>query len=379
MTYQRRHLAKRRVRVAIPLALLIVMGLSSDRPGIAQTTPQPPQASQPAEQVFKNIQVFKGMKAGDLQGMMSFIASSLGVDCDYCHVQAFESDSPAKLRAREMILMTRGINQTTFHGQNKVTCFTCHQGGTSPVSIATLLLSSAPRPAAPAPLSSAILGALPSVQQVLDHYVQALGGQQALDAIKTRVIRTAPLNNPSTGSSIDELFQKAPGKVALHHQSGGYTLWAGFNGQQSWAQDSLKSYWGLLNDSQLHSLMRDSEMYAGSRISSQYKNVIVVGKEVIGGRDTFVIAGTSPEGAREKFYFDVRTGLLSRRRIEESTSLGWFPLEMNFEGYREVDGVKIPFVVRVPSAGGAWGVRISYVVLEVHQNVPIDDAKFDHP
>jgi hypothetical protein len=52
---------------------------------------------------------------------------------------------------------------------------------------------------------------------------------------------------------------------------------------------------------------------------------------------------------------------------------------MNYEGYREVDGVKIPFVVRQTSAGGAWGVRTSYMILEVRQNVPIDEAKFDHP
>ncbi|HUK32061.1 MAG TPA: photosynthetic reaction center cytochrome c subunit family protein, partial [Candidatus Acidoferrum sp.] len=298
--------------------------------------------------------------------------------CDYCHTQAFESDSAPKSRAREMILMTRRINQETFQGKNRVTCFTCHQGGTSPVSMANILLSSAPRPAATPP-TAAVGEALPTVQQILDHYVQALGGKQALDAIKTRVIKTAPLNNPSTESSVNELFQKAPGKVMLLHQSGGYTLWAGFNGQQAWAQDSLKSYWGLLNNSELHSMMRDSEMYQGSRISSQYKNVVVAGRETVGARDTFVVAGISPEGAREKFYFDVRTGLLLRRHIEEPTALGWFPLEMNFEAYREVAGVKIPFVVRLPSAGGAWGVRISYVILEVHQNVPIDDAKFDHP
>jgi hypothetical protein len=81
---------------------------------------------------------------------------------------------------------------------------------------------------------------------------------------------------------------------------------------------------------------------------------------------------------REKLYFDARTGLLLRRHIEEPTAFGWFPLDINFEGYREVDGVKIPFVVRLSSAGSAWGVRTSYMILEVHQNVPIDDEKFDH-
>jgi hypothetical protein len=82
---------------------------------------------------------------------------------------------------------------------------------------------------------------------------------------------------------------------------------------------------------------------------------------------------------REKFYFDARTGLLLRRHIEEPTLFGWFPMNVNYEAYREVDGVKIPFVVRMASAGGAWGVKTSYMVLEVKQNVPIEDEKFQHP
>jgi hypothetical protein len=375
-----------RLRFAILIACLAGMGWALNPSGMAQAPAsapgQAPLPTQPAEQVFKNIQVLKGTNAAELQGAMSFIASSLGVDCDYCHSQdregTFASDAaPQKLRAREMILMARRINQDSFHGENRVTCFTCHQGGAAPVSIATVLLLRAPRPPA-APANSAG-ETLPSVEQVLDHYIKALGGQAALDAVKTRVIKTAPLGHASSENSFDELFQKSPGKVLVVQQSPGYTLWAGFNGQKAWGEDSLKSYWGVLNNSQLHSIMRESEMYQGSRLRSGYTKVSVVGKEEINGRANLVIAGISPEGVREKFYFDLQTGLLTRRHIEEPTTLGWFPLDISFEGYREVDGVKIPFVVRLLSAGGAWGVRTSYVVLEVHQNTPIEDEKFDHP
>jgi photosynthetic reaction center cytochrome c subunit len=372
--------------ITILFSLLLVMACALERSGNAQTSGQPPQPTQPAEKVFKNIQVLNGMPAAELQGTMSFIASSLGVDCDYCHRQdkegTFASDEvPAKLRAREMIRMVRRINQETFQGKNVVNCFTCHQGGTTPVSIATALLSNAPRPPAAqiSPVGDVNTKTLPSVQQVLDNYVQALGGQAALDGVKTRIVKMAPLTGVSSEGSKDELYWKAPGRVMLFNQSQGYALWAGFNGQRAWAQDSEKSYWGLLNAEQLHSIMRDSELYQGSRLGSQYQNLAITGKEKIGDRDTYVIAGTSPEGAREKFYFDARTGLLSRRHIEEKTIFGWFPLDVHFEAYREVDGVKMPFVVRLSSAGGAWGVRRSYVILEVHQNVPIEDAIFEHP
>jgi len=365
-TGQRRH--SRISRVLILLGLTAAGAIAITQQGRAQApAARSLSPSEPAEHVFKNIRVLKGMPAGELQGAMSFIASSLGVDCDYCHDQAFDSDqAKAKLRAREMILMVRQINEQTFHGQNVVNCFTCHQGGLKPVSMASVLALRAPRPAASAENSSAA-PALPSVQQVLDKYVTALGGQEALDRIKTRVIRTAPLGRPSSDKSLDEVTQKAPGKVAILHQSEGYTLWAGSDGKRAWAHDSEKSYWGLLNGSELQSVMRDSEMYAGSRLRSDYSNVKVTGTESVADRNAYVIAGTSPEGTREKFFFDAAGGLLLKRHIEEPTTFGWFPLDFSYEAYREVDGVKIPFVVRLASAGGAFGVRTSYMILEVQE------------
>src|SRR5215469_16733032 len=108
---------------------------------------------QPAEKVFHNIQVLKGMRAGDLQGAMSFIASSLGVDCDYCHRgEDFGKDvRKEKSRAREMIEMVRQINQSTFHGENKVNCFTCHEGHKDPISLAPISPCHPPPPPPPPP------------------------------------------------------------------------------------------------------------------------------------------------------------------------------------------------------------------------------------
>jgi hypothetical protein len=196
--------------------------------------------------------------------------------------------------------------------------------------------------------------------------------------VKSRIVKTISLSAKNT-DSFNEVFQKAPGNALLVQQSPGYTLWVGFNGKQGWAQDSEKSYWGLLSTPQKNSIMRESELYQGSRLKSQYDKVAVAGKEKVGEVDTYLVTEISPEGTREKFFFDALTGLLLRRYVEEQTILGWFSIQADFGDYREVEGVKIPFVVRWSSAGDAWGIRTSFRVLEVHQNVPIEDAKFDHP
>ena len=345
----------------------------------AQTSPE----NLPAEKVFTNIQVLKGMRAADLQGTMSFIASSLGVDCDYCHRQNFGGDTvPAKLRAREMMLMVRGINQGTFHGENAVNCFTCHKGTAKPVSMAPIL-TVATKPAAVAAQAapgdaSAAVASLPSVEQILDHYVQALGGEAAIANIKTRLTKTAALSGKNP-QNITEVYLASPGKILRVQSSPGYTSWAAFDGARAWAQDSEQSYWGILSTAQRDELMRESEIYQGSRLKTGYTEVKVTGQEKIGENNTHVISGISPEGVREKFYFDVATGLLVRRHMEEPDIFGVVQVESDLEDYRDVDGVKIPFAVRWRSAGQSWGMRTSSKIVEIKNNIAIEDGKFAGP
>src|SRR6266849_5652658 len=90
---------------------------------------------QTAEQVYKNIQVLKGVPADQLIPAMQFITASLGVQCDFCHQEnAFEKDDKeAKQTARKMMRMMFTINKDNFDGHREVTCFACHRGEHKPV------------------------------------------------------------------------------------------------------------------------------------------------------------------------------------------------------------------------------------------------------
>jgi hypothetical protein len=97
---------------------------------------------EPAEKVFKNVQVMKGVPAGRFLRIMQMgYARSLGVNCAHCHVPGqWESDEkPTKNVAREMILMTRAINDDHLKkiknlrsATPAVNCTTCHRGETKP-------------------------------------------------------------------------------------------------------------------------------------------------------------------------------------------------------------------------------------------------------
>jgi hypothetical protein len=90
-----------------------------------------------AEEVYKNIQIMKGVPAPRLRLVMNNLTRWLGVDCAHCHVPgAFEKDDkPPKQTARKMFQMVRAMGQDYFEGANPVTCWTCHRGEAHPQSL----------------------------------------------------------------------------------------------------------------------------------------------------------------------------------------------------------------------------------------------------
>jgi hypothetical protein len=98
--------------------------------------------SKPAEEVFKNIQLLKGVPTGRLLAIMEIgYSKSLGVDCTHCHVvnQWEKDDKPTKQITREMSSMARTINNDllkkikNLKSDNPiVNCTTCHRGQVKP-------------------------------------------------------------------------------------------------------------------------------------------------------------------------------------------------------------------------------------------------------
>jgi len=87
-----------------------------------------------AEDVFKNIQTFKGKPASSVIPAMDALAGLLGVECTYCHVtrEWDRDDKPRKQTARRMFEMQRYLNETHFGGRNRISCWTCHRGHGKP-------------------------------------------------------------------------------------------------------------------------------------------------------------------------------------------------------------------------------------------------------
>jgi len=116
--------------VVVVVVVMISRASSEDAAGMQQ--PAAPSPDKPAEEVYKNIQIFKGIPSPALTRAMGFFQRSLGVQCNFCHVlPTFEKDDKqTKLTARKMYQMVQLAQKEM--GSNKVSCFMCHRGHEQP-------------------------------------------------------------------------------------------------------------------------------------------------------------------------------------------------------------------------------------------------------
>ena len=332
---------------------------------------QQPAQPRTAEQAFKNIKVIKSMPANQLQNAMQFMSGSLGVDCSYCHTPpAMEKDDkPTKETARRMLVMVSEINKN-FESQNVVNCATCHHGNPKPISVSPLPSLSAPFALIS---SSANKPPLPSVDEILDRYVKELGGMPAVEKTTTRM-RKGSVDIQGLHGTF-ELYEAAPNKFfligSLPPPFG--SVQQGFDGSKGWVKNQ-SGIFDMSGDG-LAQAQRDSPFYRDFKLKGQFKSMSVTGKERIDSREFYVVQGTRPNDSLERLYFDTQTGLLVRRYWETPTYFGPLPNVNDYDDYRKVGNVRLPFLIRKARAGTTFVQTIS----EYKMNLVLEDEKFKKP
>jgi outer membrane lipoprotein-sorting protein len=323
-----------------------------------------------APEVYKNIQVLKDIDSTELIPNMQYFADSLGVGCDFCHVPSGsdKDEKATKLEARKMILMTREINKNHFDGTKEVTCTVCHRGAHLPVFYPALADEGTSRAAAPAAQPPANL---PTADQVLDKYLQAVGGAAALQKIATRIEKGSFIFGDS--KTPYEVYSRAPDKrVAITHDPDGDTISA-FNGTSAWLEINAPSPPGRdLTPSETAAAKLDADLKFAADAKQILQGLKVLPPEKIDGKEMYVVSGKPENMKPVRLYFDAQTGLLTRVLRYTEVALGFTPVQIDYADYRAVDGVKIPFRRTQTRPSGRSVIQLD----TVQQNVPIDESKF---
>jgi hypothetical protein len=336
-------------------------------------------AEKTVEQTQKNIQVLQGLPASQLIPVMNYMGSSLGVKCTFCHVNKdgkwdFPSDEkPEKSTAREMIKMVAGLNKASFKGNPAVACFTCHRGSEHPVRIPDLPLALAAQFAETTPATGTVKETPPTADQILAKYTEALGGSAAIEKMKSRTVKGSLL--ASNGDTVGyEVYQTAPDKIymVLNTPKAG-VIERGYDGSLGWekGQRGLRQ----LQNQELVVLRRSADLFKDLRLQGQFTRLNYGGKEKIDGKDVYVLRGLGVDGKGERLYFDAQSGLLVRRITSTPTIVGLIPEQFDFGDYRDVDGVKLPFMVKFTSVDSSS----TRTATEMKLNVPVDATKFNKP
>jgi photosynthetic reaction center cytochrome c subunit len=340
-----------------------------------------------AEDVFKNIQVLKGIPVNEFMDTMGFFSAALGLNCTGCHVaeslqdlDKFAEDVPRKRTARRMISMVQGIDKANFGGRRALTCYTCHRGTQVPEVIPSLMEQYSVPPEDPDRIEIVHDGPNePTADQILDKYIGALGGAERLAAVTSFIAKGTIEGYDTYHVKVPlEIYAKAPHqrKMIYHTQNGDTT--SVFDGQKGWlaAVDKPLPLLVLLPGAELDAAKLDADLcFPGGikRALNQWKTGFPV--TAINNKEVNVIQGSGAGGSRFKLYFDAKTGFLVRQLRYTDTPVGMVPTEVDYSDYREVAGVRMPHKIVITWTDGQSNVLLT----DVQPNAAVDATLFAKP
>ena len=362
------------------VAVLAIVWLSAVVITSGQTAGTP--AAPPmAEQVFKNVQVLKGIPVNEFMGTMGIFSAALGMSCEDCHAagdadwSVYATDSPRKQMARVMVTMMATINKTHFRGRQVVTCYTCHRGTARPRSIADLADLYGSVESDPNTIFEQAPNA-PKADEILDKYIQAIGGAQRVAALKSYVAKgTNAGYGPENEPRPFEIYSRPNQRTMIIRTSAGDSTTT-YDGTNGWIAAPFRPVAVLaLSPQEVDGLKLEADLALPIDIKKALTNWRVGLSTVIDDKDVQVVQGTTARGSTATLYFDSETGLLVRHVRYNDSPVGRISRQTDYSDYRDVAGVKMPFKWTDTWLDGRDIVELS----DVQANVNIDAARFARP
>jgi hypothetical protein len=353
----------------------------------AVASASPKSSPAPMEAVFKNIQVLKGVPSTELLPIMHFMRASLGVRCEYCHVAESGKyrldEKKAKLQAREMILMTRQLNSANFDGANVITCNTCHRGSVSTVPVpetgSTFVNTTRREPDETAP------PLLPGAEEVFARY-EGAAHVSALPAVRLKLQgshakvvdagappRVIPRAQTNTGEDLIE-GEKALARSPLPD---GRFMLVGSNGKRAWTQGPDGLQW--IPDENFTQFQRKLNPLLALRVrAADLLHSQVVGTELIGNREAYIVTTTGTDGTAEKLWFAKNDGLLLRRTFYHPIAFGLDPEQFDFSEYKNYGGFVLPSQINTSYLDDQH-LGVLKKIIDIQLNVPVPERDFMPP
>ena len=351
----------------------------------AQAPAPAPEKAPLSEQVFKNVQVMKGIPVDQFMATMGFFSAALGMSCEDCHMaddrhwEGFAVDNTRKRMARRMIQMVQKVNQDNFGGRQMVTCWSCHRGADLPRTVPDFAIQYGPlQPPDPnAIVAQNPLAPMPDA--VFDKYIQAVGGAQRAAALTSYVATGAnvgygPEAADKRGTEIYATAAPVRRAVVIHTSNGDNTTT--YNGVNAWHAAPLRPVDVLaLAGQELAGAKIDAMLQFPAQVKQIAPRWRVGSPVTIDDADVDVVQGNTSDGVIVSLYFDQKTGLLTRSVRYTDSPVGKIPVQTDYSDYRDVNGVKMPFKFTSTWLDG----RDTFELTQIRPNVTVEAGRFAKP
>ena len=373
-------------RLCVVLLLIFLMIGWKAKTAQTQST-----ADKPVEQVRKNIQVLKGLPDSQLFLLMNFVGDSLGVNCDYCHVKGEKNpqtgedtwlwereDKKEKAVGRDMMRMVLELNRTRFNREAVVTCYTCHRGSTHPERMAPL----PPRDYFGEALKPQPKRVLPTAQEVIAKYLSIVGANRQDILSQAIVMRgTVERVERAKASGPTGIIVKQ-NKVRMTETLTSGVITRGWNGTTAWVQssrginqasgESLKA----MKTTSTTTIASDG-LFSPIKIPDSASRATLIGVARINDRESYQLIIEDSSTQSIQLFFDVESGFLLRRVNVTNTMLGPLNVQWDFSDYRDVSGIKVPFLIRTSDVSSYDTVVRRFSEIKIDSSV--NENVFDVP
>ena len=295
--------------------------------------------------------------------------------------------------------MVTAINKENFSGRQMVTCWSCHHGRDHPATTPALEAVYGPGSSELDDILVQMPGQ-PAGDQILDQYLQAIGGAQRLASVKSFVATGASVGFGGFGGGGHvHIYAKFPDqrttKIQFDASTGRGDSVRTYNGRVGFIKTPLAVLTDYeLTGAELAGAKLDAELSFPGQIKQVLTDLRVslpitisdlpgpssqTSKETAEGigqdRLVNVVQGVGPQGTLATLYFDQKSGLLLRMVRYGKTPIGRVPTQVDYTDYRDVGGIKMPFHLTFAWLDGRDAIQLS----EIKTNVPIDESNFDQP
>jgi hypothetical protein len=271
--------------------------------------------------------------------------------------------------------MVNTINKNFFAGAPRITCFTCHRGSNNPVAAPILALQYGVPDEDPNVMDfpTDIQGA---AGPILDRFLAAIGGTGALAKLSSFTAK-------GTYSGFDTAFKEVP--VDIYAKAPNQRTWivhmmAGdshrvFDGRNGWfAGPDSPAPLVTLTSGNLDRYRLEALTAFPASIKQGFSEWRV-GRTAIDDRPVQIVQGINKGLLPVNFYFDSKSNLLIRLVRWNETPLGPVPTQIEYDDYRDVAGVKMPFTWTVSQTYMQMTIKLA----SIQPNTQIDAARFAMP